>query len=82
MQCACFTIKTIHIKIKLLSLMKGVAPKSNLRGDTFVLHSGRGHGLILVHCGIVQHGVSDAGLVGQADRSVPFGLVVLPHMVV
>ena len=43
--------------------MKGIAPKSNLRGDTFVLHGERGHGLILIHGGIVQHGVSDPNYV-------------------
>lgn len=41
-----------------------------------------GHRLILIHGGIVQHDVSDAGLVGQTDGRIPFRLVVLPHMVV
>lgn len=63
--------------------MKCTAPKIALRSGTILLHGGTGHRLVQVHGGIVQHGVSDACLVGPADGRVPFGLViVLPHMVI
>lgn len=38
--------------------------------------------MILIHLSVIHHGVCDPGLVGQADGRVPFGLVVLPHIVV
>ena len=42
-----------------------------------------GHGLPYIHLGVIHNGISDPGFIGQADGSVPFGLVVvLPHMVV
>ena len=46
-------------------------------------HTLAGHGLPHIHLGVIHNGIRDPGFIGQADGSVPFGLVVvLPHMVV